>query len=179
MKIYFCIPFLYLTFILEVFFLPYVLNNNPHITYRSCEIKATLIVGREVIKVGFVNLCTSFCSFNSLSVSLSLILKTSQLICSANQLTGFYMRTILAFNELSLSRDNIWILMTRWLNNIWVLIIPETLKYQFGTWQGAVSISWAGELLFSLGWQSPTRGASIKILDLIIIPSGIRKGIWS
>ena len=66
----------------------------------------------------------------------------------------------LAFNELSLSRDNIWILMTRGLNNIWVLIIPETLKYEFGAWQDAVSISWAGESLFSLDWQTPRDGVS-------------------
>ena len=47
--------------------LPVFLNNNPHITYRFCEIKATLIGGREVTKGGFVNLCTSFCSFNPLN----------------------------------------------------------------------------------------------------------------
>ena len=61
------------TWHLPVFLLSYVLNNNPHITYRFCEIKATLIVGREVTKGGFVNLCTSFCSFNPLNVSISLI----------------------------------------------------------------------------------------------------------
>ena len=60
------------TWHLQVFFLSYVFNNNPHITHRSCEIKAALIVGREVTKGGFVNLCTSFCSFNSLNVSVSL-----------------------------------------------------------------------------------------------------------
>ena len=95
------------TWHLQVFFLSYVFNNNPHITHRSCEIKAALIVGREVTKGGFVNLCTSFCSFNLLNVSVSLV-----------SIWGQW----LAFNELSLSRDNIWILMTRGLNNIWVLI---------------------------------------------------------
>ena len=30
--------------------------------------------------------------------------ETSQLICSANQLTGFYMMTTLAFNELGIAR---------------------------------------------------------------------------
>ena len=59
--------------IYKFFFLPYVLNNNPLITYKSCETKATLIVGEKVTKGGFLNLCTSFCSFNSLSVSVSLI----------------------------------------------------------------------------------------------------------
>ena len=71
MKIYFCIPFVYLPF--TSFFLSYVLNNNPHITHRFCEIKATLTVESEVIKGGFVNLCTSFCLFNSLNVSVSLM----------------------------------------------------------------------------------------------------------
>ena len=52
-------------------------------------------------------------------------METSQLICRANQLTGFNMRETLAFNGLSLPRENIWILMTRWLNNIWVLITPD------------------------------------------------------
>ena len=67
--------FLYTLCILNIFkfFSSYVFNNNPHITHRSCEIKAALIVGREVTKGGFVNLCTSFCSFNSLNVSVSLI----------------------------------------------------------------------------------------------------------
>ena len=67
--------FLYTLSILDIykFFCSYVLNNNPHITHRSCEIKAVLIVGREVTKGGFVNLCTSFCSFNSLNVSVSVI----------------------------------------------------------------------------------------------------------
>ena len=32
-----------------------------------------------------------------------LLIETSQLICYANQLTGFYMRTTLAFNGLSFS----------------------------------------------------------------------------
>ena len=74
------------------------------------------------------------------------------------------MRATLAFNGLSLSRDNISILMTRGLINIYlrVLITVKTLKYQFDTWQDAVSISWAGELLFSLVWKSPRDGASIK-----------------
>ena len=71
MKIHCCIPFVYLTF--TSFFLSYVLNGNPHITYRFCEIKATLIVGREVIKGGFLNLCTSFCSINPLNGSVVLI----------------------------------------------------------------------------------------------------------
>ena len=61
------------TWHLPVFVLSYVLNNNPHITYRFCEIKATLIVGREVTKGWFVNLCTSFCSFNPLNLSVALI----------------------------------------------------------------------------------------------------------
>ena len=67
--------FLYTFCILDIyqFFYSYVLNNNPYITYRFCEIKATLIVGREVTKGGFVNLCTSLCSFNSLNVSTALI----------------------------------------------------------------------------------------------------------
>ena len=38
--------------------------------------------------------------FNPLSASVALI-ETSQLICAANQLTGFYMRAILALNALS------------------------------------------------------------------------------
>lgn len=29
------------------------------------------------------------------------------------------------------------------------------MKYQFDGWQGLASISWAGELLFGLGWQPP------------------------
>ena len=61
------------TWYLPVFSLFYVLNNNPHITYRLCQIKATLIVRREVTKGGFVNLCTSFCSFNSLNFSVVLM----------------------------------------------------------------------------------------------------------
>ena len=67
--------FLYTLCIFEVisFFLSYVLNISPHITYRFCEIKATLIVEKEVTKGGFVNLCTSFCSFNPLNVSVDLI----------------------------------------------------------------------------------------------------------
>ena len=43
------------------------------------------------------------------------------------------------------------------------------MKYQFDAWQDAVSISWEGESLFSLGWQSPRDGASIKILGPITI----------
>ena len=35
--------------------------------------------------------------------------KTSQLICTANQLAGFYMRTTLAFNGLSMGRAQRWI----------------------------------------------------------------------
>ena len=96
---------LYTLCILDIFFLSYVLNNNPHITCRFCKIKATLNVGRQVIKGGFVNLCTSFCSFNPFNASV---------------------RAALTFNGLSLSRENIWILLTRGLNNIWVLITPET-----------------------------------------------------
>ena len=46
------------TWHLPVFFLSYVLNNNPLITYRFCEIKAIFIVSREVTKCGFVNLCS-------------------------------------------------------------------------------------------------------------------------
>ena len=38
--------------------------------------------------------------FNPLSASIALILETSQLICSANQLTGFYMAATLALNGL-------------------------------------------------------------------------------
>ena len=34
------------TWHLQVFLLSYVLNNNPHITHRSCEVKAALIVAR-------------------------------------------------------------------------------------------------------------------------------------
>ena len=50
-----------------------VLKNNAHITYRFCEIKATLIVGEEVTKGEFVNLCTPFCSLNPLNASVALI----------------------------------------------------------------------------------------------------------
>ena len=46
------------TWHLKVFFLSYVLNNNPLITYRFCEMKVTFIVRREVTKCGFVNLCS-------------------------------------------------------------------------------------------------------------------------
>ena len=55
------------------FFSSDVLNNNPHITYRFCEIKTTFIVGRGVTKGGFINLYTPFFSFNPLNVSVALI----------------------------------------------------------------------------------------------------------
>ena len=89
------------TWNVQIFFLSYVLNNNPHITHRSCEIKFALIVRREVTRGGLINLFTSFCSFNSLNVSISQ--------CFAEQIN--WLVSIwgqwLAFNELSLSRDNI------------------------------------------------------------------------
>ena len=44
--------------------------------------------------------------FNPLSASVALI-KTSQLICCANQLTGFYMRATLALNGLLSDGNNI------------------------------------------------------------------------
>ena len=50
-----------------------------------------------------------------------------------------------------------------------IIHIPETLKYQFDTWQGIVSISWAGEWFFSLGWQSPRDDVLIKVLVTILI----------
>ena len=74
LKIHFCIPFVYLK--LACFFplfLSLAFKNNPHITYRFCEIKATLIVGREATKGGFVNLCIPFCSFNPLNASVAFI----------------------------------------------------------------------------------------------------------
>ena len=37
---------------------------------------------------------------NPLNASVALILETSQLICCAKQLTGFYMRATVTFNEL-------------------------------------------------------------------------------
>ena len=38
------------------------------------------------------------------------------------------------------------------------------MKYQIENWRGIVFFSRAGEALFSLGWQSPRDGVSIKIL---------------
>lgn len=45
----------------------------------------------------------------------------------------------------------------------------DFLKYKFDAWWGIVNISWAGELLFSLGWQSATDGVSTNILVTITI----------
>ena len=39
-------------------------------------------------------------NLNSLNAKVVIIIESSQLICSANQLTGFYMMAVLAFNEL-------------------------------------------------------------------------------
>ena len=36
-------------------------------------------------------------------------IETSQLICTANQLTGFGMRATLAFNGLTLEHYNVWL----------------------------------------------------------------------
>ena len=42
-------------------------------------------------------------------------------------------------------------------------------KYRLGLQAGNNHVSWAGEVLFSLGWQSPRDGVSIKIL-LVVQP---------
>ena len=39
--------------------------------------------------------------FNSLNAKVAIICSSFAIICSANQLTGFYMMTTLAFNELT------------------------------------------------------------------------------
>ena len=46
------------------------------------------------------------------------------------------------------------------------------MKYQFEDQQGIALLSWAGEALFSLGWQSPRDGSQLKIIKLF----GVSKG---
>ena len=52
----------------------------------------TIIIGQMISK-----------RFNPLNASVALI-ETSQLICTANQLTGFYMRATLPFNGFNLDK---------------------------------------------------------------------------
>ena len=60
-------------------------------------------------------------------------IETSQLICSANQLTGFYMIAILAFNELNPTN----LLKVFWSTENFIkticklLIFPKKLKHNF------------------------------------------------
>ena len=50
------------------------------------------------------------------------------------------------------------------------------MKYQFEDWQGIVFLSRAGEVLFSLGWQSPRDGVSIKTLVPITLMGWCQEG---
>ena len=57
--------------------------------------------------------------------------------------------------------------------------VCSSMKYQFEDWRRVVLLSQAGEALFSLGWQSPRDGVSIKILScqspkLIGVSKGIQ-----
>ena len=52
----------------------------------------------------------------------------------------------------------------------------DFLKYQFDAWQDAVSISWAGKLLFRLGWEAPRDGSSVRIMGPITIPGWHQEG---
>ena len=60
-------------------------------------IKTQILLNLLVIKIQILSLDR----LNSLNVSHCPHIETSQLICSANQLTGFYMRETLTFNELN------------------------------------------------------------------------------
>ena len=60
-------------------------------------IKTQILFNLLVIKIQILSLDR----LNSLNVSHCPHIETSQLICSANQLTGFYMRETLTFNELN------------------------------------------------------------------------------
>ena len=60
-------------------------------------IKTQILFNVLVIKIQILSLDR----LNSLNVSHCPHIETSQLICSANQLTGFYMRETLTFNELN------------------------------------------------------------------------------
>ena len=42
--------------------------------------------------------------------------------------------------------------------------LEDLLKYQFDSWWSVVLTSWSIELLFSLGWESPRDGVSMKIM---------------
>ena len=60
-------------------------------------IKTQILFSFLVIKIEILSLDR----LNSLNVSHCPHIETSQLICSANQLTGLYMRETLTFNELN------------------------------------------------------------------------------
>ena len=62
-----------------------------------CVIKTQILFNPLVIKIQILSLDR----LNSLNASHCPHIETSRLICSANQLTGFYMRETLTFNELN------------------------------------------------------------------------------
>ena len=78
------------------------------------------------------------------------------------------------------SHELVWFDQRQPQRLLWLLLMNSQFITvwcsQFDAWQDAVSISWAGELLFSLGCQSSRDDASIKILGPITIPAWHQEG---